>query len=332
MFSDFLLTSVVALGTAVLAYGVASLLQAMAARRADAPPQVLPPLAFSPLVLSPLVLGGLGLDVAAFFCGALALRDLPLFVVQGAAAASILVTALLASVVLGERPDRREAVAMPLVFVGLIALAVAAEPGPASRIPAPLTGLMLLSVPVFGLLARRCWTAATWRSALGLALLSGLSYGTASLAARGLSAPGQSAVRLAPLVVVVVAHALLGVVLVTAAMRRLPVNTVTSVLFATETVVPAAVGLLWLGDRTQAGLGPLALGGCVCVLLATALLSRRAAAPEPAPDSGQALRRSSKSYVSSSSLAAASKMGLERRSVRRSSCPLCGANAKPPEK
>ena len=51
-------------------------------------------------------------------------------------------------------------------------------------------------------------------------------------------------------------------------------NTVTSVLFATETIGPAAVGLVLLGDRTQAGLGPLALGGCASIVLATALLSR----------------------------------------------------------
>jgi drug/metabolite transporter (DMT)-like permease len=263
--SASLLTSVVALGTAVVAYGVASLLQAMAARRHDGS---------TPLMLSPLVLAGLGLDVVGFLCGAVALHDLPLFFVQGASAASILVTALLASVVLGERPDGRETLALPLVFAGLIGLAAAAEPGPASALPVVLVAAMLLALPAFAVLARRCWASSTRGSALGLAFLAGLAYGTASLAARGLSAPGQSTALVVAVAVVVVTHALLGVALVTAAMRRLPVNTVTSVLFATETVAPAAVGLLWLGDRTQAGLGPVALAGCVCIVLATALLSR----------------------------------------------------------
>jgi multidrug transporter EmrE-like cation transporter len=77
------------------------------------------------------------------------------------------------------------------------------------------------------------------------------------------------------MLVVVAAHALQGVVLVTVAMRRAPVNTVTSVLFATEAVGPAAVGLLLFGDRTADGLGWAAVAGFACLVVATVLLSRQ---------------------------------------------------------
>src|SRR4051794_41891442 len=74
-------------------------------RIADGPPKR--------LLLPPLVLGGLTLDVAGFLFGAVALHELPLFFVQSASAASILVTALLASLVLHEHPNRRAALAKP---------------------------------------------------------------------------------------------------------------------------------------------------------------------------------------------------------------------------
>src|SRR4051794_41973362 len=100
------------------------------------------------LLLPPLVLGGLTLDVAGFLFGAVALHELPLFFVQSASAASILVTALLASLVLHERPNRREALAMPVVLAGLIALGVSAEPGPPPAPPPLLVVALLVAVPL----------------------------------------------------------------------------------------------------------------------------------------------------------------------------------------
>jgi drug/metabolite transporter (DMT)-like permease len=269
-----LLTSVVALGVAVVAYGVASLLQAMAARRTDGGGS-------GQFLLSPLVFGGLSLDLVGFLGGAVALRELPLFFVQGASAASILVTALLASLVLKERPDRREALAMPMVLTGLAALAVAAEPGSAEALPSALVVALIAAVPAFAAGGVLCWNRAGRLPSLGLALLAGLSYGAASLAVRGLSAPGHGGVWAIPVLVTTVAHALLGVALVTAAMHRLTVNTVTSMLFTTETVVPATVGLLLLGDRTGPGLEWLAALGCVLIVLATALISHQTAPTLP---------------------------------------------------
>jgi drug/metabolite transporter (DMT)-like permease len=274
--SASLIAAVVALGCAVVGYGVGSLLQAMAARR-------YPHRSASRLLLSPLVLGGLALDVAGFFAAALALGELPLFFVQGATSASILVTALLAMVVLQERPTPREALALPLVLVGLVTLAMSAEPGPALAPPLALTLGLVVCVPVFSACGWFCVTHAGRASALGLAMLAGLSYGCASLTARGLSAVDHGAWRDLGLVLVA-AHALQGVALVTVAMRRAPVNTVTSVLFATEAIGPAAIGLLLLGDRTAEGLGWAAVAGCLSLIGATVLLSPPAAAGPAASD------------------------------------------------
>jgi multidrug transporter EmrE-like cation transporter len=115
-------------------------------------------------------------------------------------------------------------------------------------------------------------------------MLAGLSYGCASLAARGLSAPDTSSAWLIPTLVLIAAHALQGVVLVTVAMRRVPVNTVTSVLFATEAVGPAAVGLLLLGDRIADGTWMGLAAGCVLLIGATALLTSGADEGSSAPE------------------------------------------------
>jgi drug/metabolite transporter (DMT)-like permease len=278
--SASLALAVAALGTAIVAYGVGSLLQAMAARK-------YPTRHAAVLMLSPLVLGGLALDVLGFLCGAIALTELPLFFVQGATSASILVTALLASLVLGERPDRRETSAMPLVLGGLVALALAAEPGRASVPPWPLTVGLVFCVPLVAGAGWWCFRRPGRLTATGLAMLAGVSYGCASLAARGLSAPHQSSTWLIPTLGLTAAHALLGVVLVTVAMRRAPVNTVTSVLFATEAVGPAAVGLVLLGDRIADGALLALAAGCVLLVAATVLLTTGAdeepatVAPEP---------------------------------------------------
>jgi drug/metabolite transporter (DMT)-like permease len=117
---------------------------------------------------------------------------------------------------------------------------------------------------------------------IGLAVLAGLSYGSASLVARAVSAPGVGWTGETPALVVLVLHALQGVVFVTAAMRHTSVTTGTAVLFVTETVGPAALGFLFLGDRIAAGTALIAVGGCACLVVATAVLAASpSAAPEP---------------------------------------------------
>jgi hypothetical protein len=78
-------------------------------------------------------------------------------------------------------------------------------------------------------------------------------------------------------VVLLALHALQGVVFVTAAMRHTSVTTGTAVLFVTETVGPAALGLLALGDRIAPGTGAIAAAGCACLVLATGMLATRPA-------------------------------------------------------
>jgi len=86
---------------AALAYGGASVLQSVAARRAESGSGLDPRLMVR-LARSVPYVSGLVLDLAAFVASLVALRTLPLFLVQSAVASSVGVTAVIAAA--GRRP------------------------------------------------------------------------------------------------------------------------------------------------------------------------------------------------------------------------------------
>jgi hypothetical protein len=199
---------------------------------------------------------GLVLDGVGFLASLLALRTLPLFVVESALASSVAVTAALAVLFLGARLRRREVLALVAVGVGLVALAVSARVGAASPMAGAAPWLLLGSVvPVAGLAVVGLRLGGSAGPAL-LAASAGLGFGGVGIAAR--------------------------VVVVPPVLWRLLLDPVTAVTFAVETVVPAAIGLLWLGDGVRQGAGALAALGFVLTLVGSIALARHAAEDVPA--------------------------------------------------
>src|SRR5665811_1202297 len=111
---------------AAVGYGTASVLQSVAARKAESgsglDPRLLVRLARSVPYVS-----GLGLDLAAFVASLVALRTLPLFLVQSAVASSVGVTAIIAAVI-GVRLRGREIASLVILGAGLLLLASSAQP------------------------------------------------------------------------------------------------------------------------------------------------------------------------------------------------------------
>jgi len=70
------------------------------------------------------------------------------------------------------------------------------------------------------------------------------------------------------------------------ALQRGSVTTVAAVTFSVETVVPAAIGLLWLGDQVRPGAASVALLGFVLALGGSVALAGHAAEemPEEVPE------------------------------------------------
>src|SRR5262245_55216563 len=95
---------------------------------------------------------GLIVDVLGFFASVVSLRTLPLFLVESAVASSVAVTAVLAVWVLDLRLRRAEITALVVIGVGLVLLAVSAEPGPAHHAGAAAGSVLLRTVALVALL------------------------------------------------------------------------------------------------------------------------------------------------------------------------------------
>jgi drug/metabolite transporter (DMT)-like permease len=228
---------------------------------------------------------GLVLDGVGFLASLLALRTLPLFVVESAIASSVAFTAGLAVVFLGTRLRRREVVALLAVSVGLVALALSARAGTAT----PLTGaapwlLLGAVVPLAGLALAALRLGGSAGPAV-LAATAGLGFGGVGIAARVVEVPPDLwRVLLDPVLWALVAYSAIAIPAYGAALQRGAVTTVAAVTFSMETVVPAAIGLLWLGDGVRPGAAPGAILGFVFTLGGSIALARHAAEEPPATD------------------------------------------------
>lgn len=256
---------------AAIAYGAATVLQALGVRRMAAQPDA----SWRARARAGWLYGvGLALDAGGFVASLAALQTLPLFLVESMLASSVGVTAVLAVVFLGVQLSRREVAVLAVVGIGLVLLAVSAHEGPARQVSTSggwllLGGAALVAlIFVVGLL-----DSDRARSALVLAVASGLGFGLTGIVARVLNAsnPLWHTVFQPQLWALIVAGAI-ALVAYGFALDRGRTTSVAAVTFAMETVIPAAVGLAFLGDGIRSGfvivasLGFVAtLGGCLAL-------------------------------------------------------------------
>lgn len=71
--------------------------------------------------------------------------------------------------------------------------------------------------------------------------------------------------------------------LLTSALQRGSVTTATAGMVIGETIGPALIGVVWLGDRTRDGLAPLAIAGFAVAVAGALALARFGEAPAEAP-------------------------------------------------
>lgn len=226
---------------------------------------------------------GLLLDAVGFLASLLALRTLPLFVVESAIASSVAITAVLAVLFLHVRLSRRETVALVAVGVGLVALAVSARAASAAPLSRPEAWILLgsvLPVAAFGAVALRLGGSA---GAASLAATAGLGFGGVGIAARVVDVPAAWwRLMLDPVSWALVGFSAIALVAYAVALERGAVTTVAAVTFVVETVVPAAIGLAWLGDGVRPGGAPVAVIGFVLALGGSVVLARYAGEEVPA--------------------------------------------------
>lgn len=260
----------------IVAYGIANLLQSVAAARTTLHHT------FDPALLLRLAshrtyLVGLACQVGGFVLAFLARRDLPLFLVQASVAAGLGVTAILGVLVLKWRLPPAEVALLVLLGVGISGLVLSARPAPSRQLGT--AGLAMLAVAlaliaVVGFFAVRLHGAP---GSVALGSLAGLAFSAAAVAARPLaSASTVEALLRSPLLYLLVAHSLVGQLLLGLAMQRGSTTAAVGAMDAAGAVPAAVVGLLLLGDRIWPGREWLAGLGFLATLAAVLGLTRYA--------------------------------------------------------
>jgi hypothetical protein len=271
-----------ALGLVVtsVSYGVGTVLQAVAARRSDRSAGVDARLFVSLLSQLPYLVGLL-IELLGFIASLVALRTLPLFLVQAAVASSVGVTALVSVWFLGARLRAPELAALGGMGLGLVLLGVSAKPGAGK--PLSATGGWLLLAMVAVTLAVGVAVARLpdrWASA-GLAATAGAAWGGLGIAARGLVVPHPLWHMVSePAAWAIAGNGIVAMLLFAMSLQRGSATSSAAAALCVETLLPAVVGLVFLGDSARDGLALLAVAAFVLTVGGAVALARFAE-PEP---------------------------------------------------
>ncbi|MER6049417.1 hypothetical protein ABT168_18510 [Streptomyces sp. NPDC001793] len=228
---------------------------------------------------------GLALDGLGFLLELVALRTLPIYTVGAALAATLAVTAVVAAPVLGVRLRRAEWLAVGVVCGGLALLALSSgAEGHRAGTPALRIGVLVFAVAVLaaGALAGRLPDRS--RAAV-LGLGSGFGFGVVEVAVRLIDGFGPADLLTNPASYALLIGGAAAFLLLTSALQRGAVTTATAGMVIGETLGPAVVGVVWLGDRTRDGLAPLTVAGFALAVAGALALARFGEAPATAaPD------------------------------------------------
>ncbi|WP_338785466.1 DMT family transporter [Streptomyces sp. DG1A-41] len=279
---------VCALGAAVC-FGTATVLQAMAARAVATGPGGDAALLWRAL-RQWRYLVGLGMDGLGFLLQIAALRSVPIYAVGAALAASLAVTAVVAARLLRVRLSRVEWGAVGVVCAGLALLGLTSGAEGEQAGPVWLKWAMLAAAGGVLLLGAVGGRLPERGRALTLGLGAGLGFGVVEVAVRLVNGLTPGALFTNPAVYALLLGGGAAFLLLTSALQRGSVTTATAGLVLGETVAPALIGVVWLGDRTRPGLGwPAVLAFAVAVAGALAL-SRFGEAPAGQAESALAPR------------------------------------------
>jgi drug/metabolite transporter (DMT)-like permease len=297
------LVSLVAALAAAVCYGVGAVMQAIAVRASSRRPvleaagmagRVDPGLVVR-MLRQWLFLLSLLIDLVGFIGQLVALRRLPLFEVQVIIAANLAVTAVFASWLMHIVLSVREWIAVAAVVIGVGMLGSSAGAQGASTVGVDFQLALiaaLAAITVAGVAAARL-PSRTRTPTLGA--IAGLGYGVLAVCARIL--PGFSPHHLirSPAAYTLVAAGIISFMFYASALESGSVTVATAAVILIETVPPAIVGVLLLGDKTRPGMAGLAIAGFIIALVSAIALARfgeagghsTAAQPGPQP-AGQA--------------------------------------------
>jgi drug/metabolite transporter (DMT)-like permease len=279
-----MLASLVAALVSAFCYGIAAVMQAVAIRSTSRRPDRIregDPAAgrVDPGLLVRLLgqwrfVASIGIDLIGFLAQLVALHRLPLFAVQAVIACNLAVTAVFAAWLMRIRLSGREwlAVSGVVVGIGLLGSSAGAEGAATVGISFQIALMVaVVGVALAGMAAARLSGRAR-TPALGAT--AGLGYAVLAVSARIL--PGFTPAQLvrSPATYTLAAAGIVSFLMYASALEGGSVTVATAAVVLAETVPPAVVGVMFLGDTTRHGLTGLAVAGFVLAVTGAVALAR----------------------------------------------------------
>jgi len=274
-----MVASLVAALVSALCYGIAAVMQAIAVRgasrrttaRGEAGQGVDPGLLVRMLGQWPFLVSIL-IDLVGFAAQLVALRRLPLFAVQAIMAANLAVTAVFAAWLMKARLSVREWLAVAGVVIGVALLGSSAGAQGAARVGDEFQLALIVTVVAVGLAGFAAARLPDPARTPALGAIAGLGYSVLAISARILPGFAPRQLISSPATYTLAAAGIVSFLLYATALDGGSVTTATAAVVLFETMPPAVVGIIFLGDTTRHGLAAVAgLGFGLAVFCALAL-------------------------------------------------------------
>jgi drug/metabolite transporter (DMT)-like permease len=287
-----MLASLTAALVAALFYGIASVMQSVAAHEAsnrkfqDTDAGGVDPGLLPRMLRQWRFVVSLCLDALGFVAQLIALQRLPLFAVQAIVAANLAVTAVVASLVIKVRLSWREWLAVTGVVAGVGLLGSSAGPEGASQAGVVFKLALIVAIAALGLIGLAAARLRAPARTLALGLVAGFGYGVIGIAARVLNGFEPLTLLRDPAAYAVAAAGIVSFVFYATALEGGSVTVATAAVVLAETLPPAVIGVVFLGDRTRPGLEPAAIAGFLLAVASAVMLARFGEADHPGQGPG----------------------------------------------
>jgi drug/metabolite transporter (DMT)-like permease len=287
-----MLASLVAALVSAICYGIAAVMQAIAVRAASRRTaefageagQGVDPGLLVRMLRQGLFLASIAIDLAGFVAQLIALRRLPLFAVQAMISANLAVTAVFAAWLMKMRLSVREWLAVAGVVVGVALLGLSAGAQGAARVGSEFQLGLIVAVVAVGVTGFAVARLPNPVRTPALGAIAGLGYAVLAVSARVLPSFAPSQLIRSPATYTLAAAGIVSFLLYATALEGGSVTTATAAVVLAETMPPAVVGVLFLGDTTRHGLTAVAgVGFALAVACAVALARFGEASESNAP-------------------------------------------------
>lgn len=277
-----MLVSLAAALAAAFCYGIGAVMQAIAVRAASRRPvlaaagmteRVDPGLVIRMFRQWPFVISLL-IDFTGFICQLIALRRLPIFEVQVIIASNLAVTAVFASWLMHTVLSVREWASVLAVVVGVGLLGSSAGAEGATKVGIDFHLALIVSLAAIGIGGFAAGRLPSGVRTPVLGAIAGLGYGVVAVCARILPGFTPAILIKSPAAYTLAAAGIISFMLYASALESGSVTAATAAVILLETVPPALIGVLFLGDTTRPGMVGPAIAGFVLALVSAVALAR----------------------------------------------------------